>query len=82
METELGDLIRPEGWRIWDGGNNHMSCKYIEYNNRGPGAFANRRVNWAKVARSAAEVNEYTVVNWLGPVYWIQQANVPITYGL
>ncbi|CAH8266239.1 unnamed protein product [Arabidopsis lyrata] len=82
MSTEMGDLIRPEGWRIWDGENYHMSCRYVEYNNRGPGAFTNRRVNWAKVARSAGEVNGFTVANWLGPIYWIQQANVPVTIGL
>nr|AAC27719.1 flower-specific pectin methylesterase precursor [Arabidopsis thaliana] len=82
MSTEMGDLIRPEGWKIWDGESFHKSCRYVEYNNRGPGAFANRRVNWAKVARSAAEVNGFTAANWLGPINWIQEANVPVTIGL
>lgn len=82
MNTEMGDLIRPEGWKIWDGENFHKSCRYVEYNNRGPGANPSRRVNWAKIARSAAEVNGFTVANWLGPINWIQEANVPVTLGL
>ncbi|KAF8091728.1 hypothetical protein N665_0437s0016 [Sinapis alba] len=81
MNTEIGDLIRPEGWRMWDGENFHKSCRYIEYNNRGPGANTNRRVNWAKIARTAGEVNQFTVANWLSPVNWIQQSNVPVTLG-
>ncbi|KAF3546265.1 hypothetical protein DY000_02002587 [Brassica cretica] len=81
MNTEIGDLIRPEGWRVWDGENFHKSCRYVEYNNRGPGANTNRRVNWAKIARTAGEVNQFTVANWLSPVNWIQQANVPVTLG-
>ncbi|KFK37472.1 hypothetical protein AALP_AA4G261200 [Arabis alpina] len=82
MNTEMGDLIRPEGWRMWDGEGFHKTCRYVEYNNRGPGAITNRRVNWAKIARSANEVNDFTVANWLGPIEWIQQANVPFTLGL
>ncbi|EOA28312.1 hypothetical protein CARUB_v10024512mg [Capsella rubella] len=82
MNTEMGDLIRPEGWKIWDGESFHKSCRYVEFNNRGPGAITNRRVNWAKIAKSAAEVNDYTVANWLGPINWIQEANVPVTLGL
>ena len=81
MNTEIGDLIRPEGWRVWDGENFHKSCRYVEYNNRGPGANTNRRVNWAKIASTAGEVNQFTVANWLSPVNWIQQANVPVTLG-
>ncbi|KAJ4892500.1 Pectinesterase 5 [Raphanus sativus] len=82
INTEIGDVIRPEGWRMWDGENFHKSCRYVEYNNRGPGAITNRRVSWAKVARSAGEINQYTVANWLAPVNWIQEANVPVTLGL
>ena len=81
MNTEIGDSIRPEGWRVWDGENFHKSCRYVEYNNRGPGANTNRRVNWAKIARTAGEVNQFTVANWLSPANWIQQANVPVTFG-
>ncbi|ESQ39347.1 hypothetical protein EUTSA_v10001369mg [Eutrema salsugineum] len=82
INTEIGDVIRPEGWKIWDGESFHKTCRYVEYNNRGPGAITNRRVNWVKIAKSAAEVNDFTVANWLGPVNWIQEANVPVTLGL
>lgn len=82
INSEIGDVIRPEGWKIWDGENFHKSCRYVEYGNRGPGSITNRRVPWAKIARSAAEVNQFTVANWLAPVNWIQEANVPVTLGL
>ncbi|CAH8320698.1 unnamed protein product [Eruca vesicaria subsp. sativa] len=82
ISTEIGDVIRPEGWRMWDGESFHKSCRYVEYNNRGPGANTNRRVNWAKIARTAGEVNQFTVANWLAPINWIQEANVPVTIGL
>nr|AAV91508.1 VANGUARD 1 [Arabidopsis thaliana] len=82
INSEIGDVIRPEGWKIWDGESFHQSCRYVEYSNRGPGAITNRRVNWVKIARSAAEVNDFTVANWLGPINWIQEANVPVTLGL
>ncbi|KAF8106992.1 hypothetical protein N665_0129s0061 [Sinapis alba] len=82
INTEIGDVIRPEGWRMWDGESFHKTCRYVEYNNRGPGAITNRRVNWAKMARSAGEINQFTVANWLAPVNWIQEANVPVTLGL
>ncbi|CAN8285938.1 unnamed protein product [Cochlearia groenlandica] len=82
INSEIGDVIRPEGWKVWDGESFHKTCRYVEFNNRGPGAITNRRVNWAKIAKSASEVNAFTVANWLGPINWIQEANVPVTLGL
>lgn len=80
--TEIGDLIKPEGWTEWQGEPNHKNARYIEFNNRGPGANTANRVPWAKVAKSAAEVEGFTVANWVGPANWIQEANVPVQLGL
>lgn len=80
--TEIGDLIKPEGWTEWQGEQNHKTAKYIEFNNRGPGANPSQRPPWVKVAKTAAEVEGYTVANWVGPANWIQEANVPVQLGL
>ncbi|CAH2063120.1 unnamed protein product [Thlaspi arvense] len=80
--TEISDVIKPEGWNEWQGEQFHKTAKYIEFNNRGPGANTAARVPWAKVAKSAAEVEGYTVANWVGPANWIQEANVPVQLGL
>ncbi|KAF3553939.1 hypothetical protein Bca4012_034680 [Brassica carinata] len=82
INSEIGDVIKPEGWKIWDGESFHKTCKYVEFNNRGPGANTNKRVDWVKIAKSASEVNQFSVANWLAPVEWIQEANVPVNLGL
>ncbi|XP_010512603.1 PREDICTED: probable pectinesterase/pectinesterase inhibitor VGDH2 [Camelina sativa] len=80
--TEMGDLIQPVGWTEWKGEQNHLTAKYIEFNNRGPGANPSQRLPWIKIAKNAAEVEQYTVANWVGPANWIQEANVPVQLGL
>ncbi|CAN8253933.1 unnamed protein product [Cochlearia groenlandica] len=80
--SEISDVIKPEGWTEWQGEPNHKTCKYIEFNNRGPGANTAARAPFAKVAKSAAEVEPYTVAKWVGPANWIQEANVPVQLGL
>ncbi|MBA0559986.1 hypothetical protein Golob_016916, partial [Gossypium lobatum] len=49
MESILGDFIKPEGWILFEGPdkvNYEETLYYAEYNNRGPGANLNARVNW------------------------------------
>ncbi|MBA0652653.1 hypothetical protein Goklo_019896, partial [Gossypium klotzschianum] len=49
MESTLGDFIKPEGWILFEGPdkvNYEETLYYAEYNNRGPGANLNARVNW------------------------------------
>ncbi|KAL4378401.1 hypothetical protein GQ457_02G024310 [Hibiscus cannabinus] len=46
MESTLGDFIQPEGWTPWAGSAFEDSLYYAEYNNRGPGANLDRRVDW------------------------------------
>ncbi|GMI69488.1 hypothetical protein like AT3G05610 [Hibiscus trionum] len=57
MESTLGDFIRPEGWTPWVGSAFEDSLYYAEYNNRGPGANLDRRVDWKgyhRIDRSTA----------------------------
>lgn len=80
--SEISDVIQPIGWNEWQGEQFHKTARYIEFNNRGPGANTAQRVPWSKVAKSAAEVDGFTVANWVGPANWIQEANVPVQLGL
>ncbi|KAI3792948.1 hypothetical protein L2E82_06842 [Cichorium intybus] len=37
MQCDIGDLIKPEGWTVWEspeGKNNHMSCMFREFGNK------------------------------------------------
>jgi len=48
IQSEIGDLIQPEGWMIWANTNNHETSVIAEYANRGPGAVTDKRVKWKK----------------------------------
>ena len=43
----LGPHIRPEGWSVWNGNNNHETAFYAEYESEGPGANPGARVPWS-----------------------------------
>lgn len=43
----LGAHIRPEGWSVWNGNQNHQTAYYAEYHSEGPGANPGARVPWS-----------------------------------
>uniref|UniRef100_A0A5B7BQY1 Pectinesterase n=1 Tax=Davidia involucrata TaxID=16924 RepID=A0A5B7BQY1_DAVIN len=79
MDSEMGDLIRPEGWAIWQGQNYHHTCTYAEYRNRGPGANLSKRVKWKgfHVIRDHREAILYTAANFLHAKGWLKSTGVP-----
>ncbi|KAF5937510.1 hypothetical protein HYC85_025016 [Camellia sinensis] len=84
MESEIGDLIQPEGWMIWEGKNNHKTAIVAEYGNWGTGANTNKRVKWNKF-RVITERNEalrYTASIHLeagkDPLKWVRSTGVPV----
>ncbi|KAH6777448.1 hypothetical protein C2S51_008760 [Perilla frutescens var. frutescens] len=84
MQSTLGDFIRPEGWKIWDGANNHKTCEMYEFGNKGPGANTDRRAkdfSRFKVI-SAAEAGKYTVGQFLDAPEWLPQTQIPFQSGL
>lgn len=83
MQSEIGDFIKPEGYKIWDGENNHKTCEMYEFGNKGPGAKTNGRskeFSRFKVL-SSAEATRYTVANFLGSD-WLPQTGVPVQMDL
>lgn len=67
METEIGDLIQPDGWKAWDGSpGNCNTAYYAEFFNRGPGSDTRNRVKWPAfhvINRQQAE--KFTVASLL-----------------
>ncbi|MBB4034238.1 pectinesterase [Dysgonomonas hofstadii] len=62
MNTELPEGIRPEGWHNWGREENEKTARYMEYNNRGGGAEAGKRVKWAKML-TVKDAGKYTLEN-------------------
>ncbi|KAL6008837.1 hypothetical protein ACLOJK_022063 [Asimina triloba] len=82
METEIGDLIQPEGWLSWKG-NVPNTIFYAEYANRGPGAATGKRVQWQgfKVITDKAEVLPYTVDKFMRGNDWLRDTGVTYVSG-
>ncbi|OWZ04535.1 Pectin methylesterase [Phytophthora megakarya] len=47
QNSELGDVINPQGWQEWNKDNNTANVYLKEYNNRGPGAATDKRVSFS-----------------------------------
>ncbi|XP_075520399.1 pectinesterase 4-like [Primulina tabacum] len=88
MQSELGDLIRPEGWMPWSTTDPnyffHNTCQYYEFANRGPGANTAGRSRMFKHFKvlSPQEATRYTVAAFLQGAQWLKQAHIPHQLGL
>ncbi|WCJ18245.1 Plant invertase/pectin methylesterase inhibitor superfamily [Euphorbia peplus] len=63
MESEIGDVIQPEGWSPWSGDLFLDTLEYSEYANTGAGAATDKRVKWKgfHILTSKADVNKFSV---------------------
>ena len=48
LRTEMGGVVRPEGWHDWDKPQAHATTRYAEHGSTGPGGKPDARVPWAK----------------------------------
>lgn len=66
INCELGAHIKPQGWNNWNKTNRDQTAFYAEYNNYGPGANTENRLDWThQLKRRAAK--KYTKNNILAP---------------
>lgn len=65
VETEMTDVVRPEGWNNWNLPEREKTARYREYRNSGPGAKTDARAPWARQL-TEAEAKALTVAQVLG----------------
>uniref|UniRef100_A0A1J3IRH8 Pectinesterase n=1 Tax=Noccaea caerulescens TaxID=107243 RepID=A0A1J3IRH8_NOCCA len=84
MQSDISDVIRPEGWSEWTGTFALNTLTYREYANRGPGAGTANRVKWSgfKVITAAAEAQPYTAGQFIGGGGWLASTGFPFSLGL
>jgi pectinesterase len=64
IECELGENFWPEGWIKGRRNENHLTARFVEYKNTGPGANLSKRPSWTRQL-SDAEAKNYAVENIL-----------------
>lgn len=62
INCELGAHILPEGWSNWNKTDRDKTAYYAEFNSKGSGAKASKRVSWSHQL-SKKEAKKYTVEN-------------------
>jgi alpha-L-fucosidase 2 len=65
IDTEMSDVVRPEGWNNWGRPERETTTRYAESGSTGAGAAVAARVPWARVL-SAAEAASLTPERVLG----------------
>ncbi|KAF8052480.1 hypothetical protein N665_1555s0005 [Sinapis alba] len=84
MQSDISDVIRPEGWSEWTGTFALNTLTYREYANTGAGAGTANRVKWKgfKVITAAAEAQPYTAGQFIGGGGWLSSTGFPFSLGL
>ncbi|VVB11270.1 unnamed protein product [Arabis nemorensis] len=78
MNTEIDDVIDPEGWLKWNETFALNTLFYSEYRNRGRGSGQGRRVRWRGIRRiSDRDAKGFAPGNFLRGNTWIPQTRVP-----
>ncbi|KAJ7980299.1 Pectinesterase [Quillaja saponaria] len=83
MNTQIDDVIQPEGWLPWTGTFGLDTCFYAEVNNKGPGAVTANRVTWKGIKKiTPQQAVDYTPGKYILGDSWIPQAGVPYASGM
>jgi pectinesterase len=48
LNTEMSEVVRPEGWQNWNLPHREKTARYAEFNSKGPGASPSTRVAWSR----------------------------------
>ena len=70
LNTEMSEVVRPEGWNNWNQPEREKTSRYAEFGSSGPGTKPNERVKWARQL-SETEAKPITIDRVLaGPDHW------------
>ena len=64
LDTEMSEVVRPEGWHNWSRPERETTARYAEFGSTGPGASTGARVPWARTlgAQEAAALTPVAVL--------------------
>ncbi|HEX5323546.1 MAG TPA: pectinesterase family protein [Capsulimonadaceae bacterium] len=65
LNTDMGGVVRPEGWKNWNNTDRDKTARYAEFHNTGPGSATKDRVSWSKQL-SASQASEISLGSVLG----------------
>jgi pectinesterase len=65
LNTEMSEVVRPQGWNDWNKPEAHAAARYAEFGSTGPGAKPEARPAWTKQL-SQAQAEAMTVQKVLG----------------
>lgn len=84
METDITDVIDPEGWEPTNGDYALSTLYFGEYTNRGAGSETGSRVKWAGYQGSISKdiALNYTVESFLQGQTWLKDLNVQVRFSL
>lgn len=84
IESEIGGAVHPAGWHEWNGDFGLDTLYYGEYENTGPGAGTDRRVNWTghKIINSSHEAVQFTPGVFISGSDWLGSTGFPYDLGL
>ena len=83
MQTQIDDLIDPQGWLPWMGNFGLKTCFYTEFDNRGSGSGMTMRATWRGVKKMTyGHALKFTVENFIQGDAWIKPSGIPYIPGL
>ncbi|KAL4168523.1 hypothetical protein KRP22_011922 [Phytophthora ramorum] len=58
QNSELSDVVHPEGWKRWNNESDTANLYYKEFNNSGPGAIIDQRVSFSGQLNESVKITE------------------------
>ncbi|OVA13432.1 Pectinesterase [Macleaya cordata] len=85
MNSQIDDVIDPQGWHEWMGTWGVNTCFFVEFNNNGTGADTKQRVKWRGIKTNLTPQNlqQFTATSRImkGGLF-IKTSGVPFTAGM
>lgn len=83
MQSFISEVIAPVGWLEWNGTVGLDTLYYGEFENYGPGANTEKRVQWPGYnVMNVSEAANFTVYNFTMGDTWLPNTDIPFSAGL